>query len=98
MIHYKLRSDIFTCYFNIFLLKNPNNVPLSRICLNTFAPNKKRKNTWVRTHSRELHSHLANEQDTTGTGQSPAQDVFLKTFGDTGSAPTICICPLGKMY
>ena len=45
-----------------------------------------------------LHSHLVNEQDTTGPGQSPAQDVFFLTFGETGRAPDKCICPLGKIY
>ena len=40
--------------------------------------------------------HLMNEQDTTGPGQSPGQDVFFLTFGRTGYALGICICPLGE--
>ena len=44
-----------------------------------------------------LLSPLANEQDTTGPGQSPAQDVFFLTFGGTGKAPDNSICPLGKV-
>ena len=44
-----------------------------------------------------LYSHLASEQDATGPGQSPAQDVFFLTFGVTGKVPDKCICPLGKV-
>ena len=42
--------------------------------------NKKRKSACPRlriTPARRLYSPLANEQDTTGPGQSPAQDVFF---------------------
>ena len=46
-----------------------------------------------------LHSHLANEQDTTGPGQSPAQDVFFpNVWRDQQGAGQMYICPLGKMY
>ena len=44
------------------------------------APNKKRKSACARMRSiptGRLYSHLASEQDTTGPGQSPAQDVFF---------------------
>ena len=44
-----------------------------------------------------LHGHLAGEQDTTGPGQSPAQDLFVLMFGMTGRTPDKCICPLGKI-
>ena len=44
-----------------------------------------------------LHSHLASERDTTDPGQSPAQDRFFLTFGETGRAPDKWICPLGKV-
>ena len=33
-----------------------------------------------------LYSHLASEQDTTGPGQSPAQDVFSNVWRDRQSA------------
>ena len=42
--------------------------------------NKRRKSAFASMRSRpigRLYSHLASEQDTTGPGQSPAQDVFF---------------------
>ena len=32
-----------------------------------------------------VNSHLGNEQDTTGPGQSPALDIFFLSFGETSS-------------
>ena len=58
----------------------------------------KQKEKERRTPAGGLHSPLANEQDTTGPGQSPTQDVFFLTFGETGKAPDNSIFPLGKMY
>ena len=62
--------------------------------------NKNKRNTcasMLSTLAGRLHSHLMNEQDTTGPGQSPAQDVSFLTFGMTSRAPVKCICPLGKV-
>ena len=48
------------------------------------APNKKRKSACASMRSTpagRLYSHLASKQDTTGPGQTPAQDVWRDRQG-----------------
>ena len=85
---------------NLTQICNRNKIKLVLFLLEVKASDKNRKCAceYMRSIPAErLHSHLVNEQDTTGPSPGPAQNFFLM-FGETGRAPDKCICPLGKVY